>query len=317
MYLPPATTELQSATGASEPGGMRFLRAWYGPRLLSFAVAVVTTLYFGPRLIQRLPDLTDRAEYLVPTEQIQINQPPRWIPSDFVTQVARAGQLPPDLKLLSPTLMEDVRAAFLLHPWVDDVVSITARSPAGLAVRLKYRHPVAMVETAQGLYPVDGASVLLPPDDFSVTDAREFPIVGGVRSTPQGPAGTAWGDPIVLGAARLAEALATRWKPLGLERIECPRVASRTGTTSMSGDIELPAGIYGLVSRGSLIVWGRTTTEPAAGELSLEQKLGRLEKYHKDFGGFDKPHGPYRIDIRHWQEISRRPLGPLPQAGRR
>jgi len=30
-------------------------------------------------------------------------------------------------------------------------------------------------------------------------------------------------------------------------------------------------------------------------------------KYVTDFGGFDRPHGPYEIDIRHWQEISRKP----------
>jgi hypothetical protein len=317
MYLPPATAEMPVEPGPPQPARPRPFRAWYAPRTLALTAAIVTTLYFGPGLLRRLPDLTDRPEYLVATEQIQLNQPPRWIPSSFVAQVAQGGQLPPDLKLLSPTLMEDVRAAFLLHPWVDEVVSITARSPAGLSVRLKYRHPVAMVETAQGLYPIDANSVLLPPDDFSVNDAREFPIVGGVRSTPQGPAGTAWGDPVVLGAARLADALASRWKPLGLERIECPRVTNGGSAAPISGEALLPAGTYGLVSRGSLIVWGRATTELVAGELSLEQKLGRLDKYHTDFGGFDKPHGPYLIDIRHWQEISRRPLGPLPEARRR
>ena len=69
-------------------------------------------------------------------------------------------------------------------------------------------------------------------------------------------------------------------------------------------------------SRGSIIVWGSAESSHP-GELSAEQRLKRLDKYHADFGGFDKPHGPYLIDIRHWQEISRRPLGPLSHATRR
>jgi hypothetical protein len=35
------------------------------------------------------------------------------------------------------------------------------------------------------------------------------------------------------------------------------------------------------------------------------QKVKRLEKYLSDFGDYMRPSGPYVIDIRHWQEISR------------
>jgi hypothetical protein len=45
--------------------------------------------------------------------------------------------------------------------------------------------------------------------------------------------------------------------------------------------------------------------------LTSSQKLARLEKYVAEFGAFDRPTGPYEIDIRHWQEITRRPLRPV------
>ena len=61
---------------------------------------------------------------------------------------------------------------------------------------------------------------------------------------------------------------------------------------------------------GSVIVWGRPPGTNHPGELTVEQKVGRLERYLEQFGSFDGPHGPYEIDIRHWQEISRRPLTP-------
>lgn len=318
MSLPPATSDhlppdsLPASgldpSGAAVRSDRPVWKAWYRPRNLLVVAGLALAAWTLPGLVGPPPLLVDRPELLVPTEKIEVNQPPRWVPPTFVAEAVRLGQLPGDLSLLSPTLMDDVRSAFLLHPWVEEVVSITARSPAGLSVRLRYRQPVAMVETPWGLYPIDAAGVLLPPDDFSLNDARDFPIVGQVTSTPQGPAGTSWGDDRVIGAARLAHLLTSRWKPLGLERIDCPRTVSRNDG--------VPSDAWLLASRGSIIVWGSAESSHP-GELSAEQRLKRLDKYHADFGGFDKPHGPYLIDIRHWQEISRRPLGPLSHATRR
>ena len=63
-----------------------------------------------------------------------------------------------------------------------------------------------------------------------------------------------------------------------------------------------------LAMGGSKIVWGRPPGNDHPGELEATQKIRRLEKYLADFGDYGKPSGPYEIDIRHWQEISRRPL---------
>ena len=58
------------------------------------------------------------------------------------------------------------------------------------------------------------------------------------------------------------------------------------------------------------VVWGRAPGSGHPGELTAVQKIGRLRKYLDEFGGYAQPRGPYEIDIRHWQEITRRPLNP-------
>jgi len=110
-----------------------------------------------------------------------------------------------------------------------------------------------------------------------------------------------WNDPALIAAARLAKLLEEKWKPLKLEAISIPRNAS---TKSDANDILLE-----LIGKGgSRIAWGRPPGSDHPGELEPTQKIRRLEKYLADFGDYDKPNGPYEIDIRHWQEISRHPL---------
>jgi hypothetical protein len=118
---------------------------------------------------------------------------------------------------------------------------------------------------------------------------------------PAGPAGVAWGDIVVVGGARLADRIApghdlTRyWDRYQLEAIEAPR----RGKT----DADLADLTYELMTRGgSRIVWGRP---PGGDELEPppSQKLARLDEYLSRYGNFEAPHGPYRIDIRHFEVI--------------
>jgi hypothetical protein len=59
---------------------------------------------------------------------------------------------------------------------------------------------------------------------------------------------------------------------------------------------------------GSRIQWGRMPGSTYPGELEATQKVGRLDQYLREFGSYHLPQGPYAIDIRHWQEITRKPL---------
>lgn len=293
----------QPDAAASSPrsAAARVARQFYRPLTLATAALVVLTGLFLPRLKPYLPDLSGRSEYLLPANEIEITQPPHWVPRNLVSQVVENANLPEKLALLDDALVQDVAEAFRLNPWVEEVVSVTKSYPAKVVVVLNYRRPIAMVEVKQGQFPIDSHGVLLPPHDFSVSDTRTYPLITGVASTPQGPSGTEWGDKVVEDAAALAAELGPQWKKLGLAAIVCPAASE--------GHARIDEGVFVLLARGgSRVLWGHAPGTDHPGELSTKQKLGRLEDYIKRFGGFDRPNGPYQIDIRHWRDISRTPL---------
>jgi hypothetical protein len=294
---------------ASAPVGNWLTRALFQPRVLILLALAVSSTVFVPVLVSLLPDLSGRDEYRMQTADIRIVDPPRWIPHDFVRQVVESTALPDEVSLLDGNVNVAIADAFALHPWVADVAAVRQRREpqgVGIDVELRFRRPVAMVEVRRGeapvLYPIDADGVLLPAADFSISDAKRYPLIRGIRSAPAGSAGMNWGDVHVVGAARLAAELADRyWHEFDLAAIT---VAQADATNSTIDDLTFEL----LTSGGSRIIWGRIPGTDHPGELSVEQKLGRLKQYLADFGGFDEPHGPYEIDIRHWQEISRRPL---------
>jgi hypothetical protein len=275
-------------------------RGLFRPKRL-FILALVLAFAVGLRVLkERLPQFIDRPEYRMKSTDIRIVDLPRWVPPDVVEQAASNAGLPVELSVLDDDVVEDVAAAFQLHPWVARVNRVSKFVPARIEVDLTFRRPVAMVQVKSGMYPIDVEGIRLPPADFSVADTKRFLVITNVRSTPQGPVGTSWGDPAVIGAARLAEVLGQKRKDFELVGIQVVAPDSERENAEHS---------FELITRGgSHIVWGRSPRSNHPGELTVEQKVGRLEQYLNDFGTFDGPQGPYEIDIRHWKEISRRPL---------
>ena len=282
------------------PQGPSFFRPW----LLVCVVSGIACIVFGPRLFRSLPDISQRPEYRLATREIHLTTtPPYWVPAGFVDQVIAKAGLPETVSLVDEQLTKVIGAAFRLHPWVEKVVRVTKALPAQVDVELVYRAPVAMIQGKQGVYPIDAQGILLPPGDFSTADALRYPLIVNVNSLPQGQPGEIWGDAVAEGAAQLAAVLTPRWKEFKLASIECP---SRTQAES-----SVDGGVYYLYTTGgSKITWGRAPGAVHPGELSAEIKIGRMEDLVTRFGGFDQPNGPYRIDIRPWQEITVKPLHP-------
>lgn len=274
------------------------------PRLLGRLALVVAFLVLVPWGISQLPILTQRGEYQLQRDDIVL-VPPHGdhVPVDLLQRVLDRQNLPQKFSLLDDELVRELADAFQKHPWISRVIRVRKSFPPRVLVEVEYRKPVAFIEVERGFYPVDADAVVLPPSDFAPDDAARFPIVRNVTSMPQGPSGKPWGDPLVLAGARLAETLLDRWRTLGLTSIVAP---DRPDPAISPGDLSFVLTTRG----GSKIVWGRPPGTNHPGELTVEQKLGRLDRYLEQFGSFDGPHGPYEIDIRHWQEISRRPLTP-------
>ena len=266
---------------------------------LALLVGVVTLL---PYLIQRLPSLASRSEYRLATKQIRLVPAPESpVPGNLLDQVREQGKLPREFSLLDEKLAANLAEAFAQHPWIAKVISVRKSHPATVTVEVKYREPIGMVQVKGGRFPIDASGVVLPPRDFTAADLKRYPTIQGLVPSISIRPGMAWKDPSLLAAARLAELLAPKWGKLHLESIVIP---SRSGPAIDSSKIVLELRASG----GSKIIWGRAPGTEHPGELTTAQKIGRLEKYLTEFGGFDRPNGPYEIDIRHWQEISRRPL---------
>ena len=273
-------------------------RVWFQPWWLAGIALVCGAIILGPRLVKSLPEIGNRPEYQVRVENIRITEIPQWVPRDLVAQVAPQAGINPKRSVLDERLTSDLANAFRQHPWVEKVVKVSKSVPARVDIELIYRRPVAMVEVSTGLLPVDGSGVLLPPTAFAPEDAQRYPLITRPKSSPAGGVGKSWGDPQVVAAARLASVLLPHWQDFRLTEIEIP-----AGSDVRAPQEEL---VFQLQTQGgSRIVWGRAPGVIYPLELSADQKIGRLEECLTRFGGFDQPDGPYEIDIRHFQEITR------------
>jgi hypothetical protein len=251
--------------------------------------AVVIAAAFAARAIwlQVRADVFRGAPYQLALDDIEITPLPSWIRSDVKAEALRDGSLDEPLPLADEDLAERIAKAFALHPWVAAVERVSKRYPAGATIELVYRRPVAMVEVPNGLFPVDAHSVLLPSGDFTAVEARNYPRIADVRGQPVGLVGSPWNDPIVTGAAKIADKLAPIWKELGLYQIrpmsESPQSVGANGA-------------FELVTRdGASIVWGSAPGQERPGEPSASEKIARLKKLLADHGSLaDAPN----LDLR-------------------
>jgi hypothetical protein len=234
-----------------------------------------------------------RDDYRLTARDIGITQPPAWIRADVKTEVLRnSGLANETLSILDDDLVERIQRAFSLHPWVAKVGRVSKSHPAHVDVEIIYRRPVAMVEVPGGLLPVDAEGFLLPSDDFSPLAARSYPRLSGIESSPLGPTGTKWGDPIVSGGARVADVIKPVWDDLGVRAI-------RWAKPGAASDSSAPA-IYELTTAaGRAIVWGSAPGSEPTGEPQSPEKLLRLKAYIAAHGSLDQPgSGPVELDLR-------------------
>jgi hypothetical protein len=232
---------------------------------------------------------TAGADYRISLAAIRATPQPEWIHADMRAEVVRTGNLE-GLSLRDPQLTEQVARAFALHPWVARVVRVEKRYPAAIDVRLEYRRPVAAVEIvhrAEGkLLYVDAEGILLPTEDFSTNQVKDFLRIASGGSLPAGLYGSPWGDERIAGAARIAALWNDRYREAGLYRI----VANLT----TSGEIEYELRTSGLTR----IVWGAAPGRETSREPSPEQKIKALLAHVADKGPLDRPEGDRVIDLR-------------------
>jgi hypothetical protein len=246
--------------------------------------------------LRTAPVISRDPQYLLSAERIKITPPPAWIRSDIKSQVLRDSGLIGTVSLLDDwdSLSRRVKDAFALHPWVASVERITRRLPSSLVVELKYRRPVAAVESGDStgvmFLPVDEQGFRLPEGDLTETECRYLPRVSGVQGRPL--VGDKWDDPRVLGGVRLATQLADVWQQLRLVEI--------LANVPNSSRDDKPFYTFELVtSGGTRIIWGATPgQESSIGESPFEQKRKRLIDYATQHGKLETLDGPAVLDVR-------------------
>ncbi len=220
-------------------------------RLVAAAIGLVLAVWGASALWQHVREqVFTHDEYRLTPDEITITPQPPWVHGDIRADVLREQGLETGLSILDDQLVETLRQAFSLHPWVARVERVAKRYPAHVEVELTYRRPAAMVEVPGGLYPIDVDGVLLPTNgDFPSLVVFSYPRLAGIESTPLETVGRPWGDPIVTGGARIGAALQPHWGAFNLRAIRWVKPAA-------GSDSSAPA-LYELITAGgNLIRWG-------------------------------------------------------------
>ncbi|MFV1963780.1 MAG: hypothetical protein ACC628_00015 [Pirellulaceae bacterium] len=241
--------------------------------------------------------VTQQAQYHLSKDNIAITPQPPWIPADVRSEAIRDGSLE-NLSIFDKELTLRVCRAFEMHPWVAHVNRVNKRPSAKVSIELEYRRPVAWVEVPPGvlpnnevgLLPVDGQGVLLPPQDFVREQVDDFVRIAVAGLTPCGLPGTAWGDPRVASAARIAAMMAENFQDADIYRI---LASPHPGDTSALGP-----PLFEITTRcGARFIWGNAPGHEPPGAPTAIQKSLRLIQLARSAAKAESPED-WLIDLR-------------------
>ena len=260
----------------SEPQGGLWATLFAGRQAGWGGIAVVAAAVAGGLLLwsRVSDDVRSDTGYVLEPAAIEVTGIAPWVRTDLKGEALRNASLDGRLPLDDPELPRRLARAFDMHPWVRRVVRVDLGHPAQAIVEVACREPVAMVSVTGGLLAIDAEGVVLPSADFTAEDAARYPRIVGVATSPQGPEGSPWGDPVVEEAAALAVAIGPEWTDQNL--VEC-RVTAEQGRRGwvLANDA------------GDTIRFGSAPGREVAGEPSAAAKVARLQTLGEIDGDVD------------------------------
>ncbi len=283
------------------PGGMArlvflLLQQCAGPGgvvlwLLGLFSMVGATGYFAWR--EAAPLIRQRDEYQLTAERITLTPPPAWIRTDVKFEVLRDTALARGLSILDPNLVQILRDAFEMHPWIERVHQIQRAHPARVTIEVTYRRPIATLQIDRRqpprLIPIDIDAFRLPDADLPDTLISLLPHIRG--NYGESLVGQPYRDPRVLGAARLAAWLAGYWRQLHLVDIVPSTRPERDGDQRYFN--------YEIVTAGQTrIRWGAAPGLGPQQEAPPQEKLARLLTHVENQGPLNTLDAPAVIDVR-------------------
>lgn len=233
------------------------------------AALVLLVVIGGGRLLwhQFSSQIGVAADSMLVPENIEVQGIPDWVPEQLKWQALRNASLDMPLPLNDPGLERRLARAFDMHPWVERVEKVETRHPAAATIVVRCRVPVAMVRVEGGLLAVDAEAIVLPSADFTPEAAAKYPVVDGVETSPRGPEGSVWGDPVVAEAASLIAAIGPEWETLGL--LECRPIPAAMGSGNW----------WELLGEDDLrLVFGSAPGRSSKGEPRAAEKINRLRE---------------------------------------
>lgn len=222
-------------------------------------------------------EILARPDYILNEHKVEVLSVPKWIPNDFKKYVFYfSNQINNDsFNILDDGIANQVARAFECHPWVKQVESVKIRYPAHARLQIRFRDPVAFIETPgseeKAGFLVDSEGIVLPSEYFNEHQEllEKFFYVEGINTKPfSNNYGDTWGDHNVAEVSLLASFLAQDKEFLGLDRIEVK--------ISEDGRELNQYKIY--TKKGLEIIWG---TFPNPGNLKGEDDINNRERKEK------------------------------------
>ena len=254
---------------------------WGAVASIAIVLSVGAVIGFG-----RLRDLVHRdARYARPLSLEWLDLPP-WMASPDNAHIVRAltaaARLSADDSMLDPKLSGRIGRA-LSEPavgWIERVERVTVQTDGTVAVRCRFRRPVAWVLYQSRFYLVDDQAVRLPGAyEPAACQASNLLLVDGVRSDPP-EVGRSWPGLDLQAGLNLVRLIADKPFRHQVERILVVNYGGRFDPHRPH--IELVTDF-----QDARIWWGRAPYEERGLEIGASHKVASLEALYREWGRID------------------------------
>jgi hypothetical protein len=276
----------RAAREAPEVGVRRRRRPWSG-RVPALALLALILL-LGVFLVDVLKRRALGAEYFrVDPGRIELGEIPASVPEHVADEIRALAFVEPR-SIFDPELAASLRDSLLAHPWVKEVRDVRRILPNRVALDVRLRVPVAVVEVGAWRLAVDDEGVVLEDHPGRVPHGL-WRIRGDKKSVPRIPRlGSAFACQPVVDGLSVAEDLAQNASHPMLRYVTIAAIDVSAVGSARGSEIVLE------LANGTFVDWGSARTGSLGPiELSAAAKLDNLLLVHDRNPGLN---GVARVD---------------------
>ncbi len=212
---------------------------------------------------------------------------PPYAPALLMEEVRKLGALPEALPSEQGPHFLPLAAALAKHPWVQQVVELRPLRWNEAEIEVVWRVPLLeFAQDGQRFFLSHDRNVLPFRDGVAAKPLR----VAGLKLPPKLKGGERLDPPELPQLLALPAALGGDWQAWRLTHLEVHR-------DPVFPEVRLHT------ASGSVIIW--RSLNGTGQDVPDQEKARRLRAYLKEYGGFEKPNGPYLMDVRPKSGLSR------------